>query len=175
MSSSTQVATKLALPALAALAACLAGLIAWELEPQPEPGPAASPATAPAARPGIPAPLPDTSSWATVALSRPLFDQARRPSPTNAVAARPGLPRLAGVLVSGTERTAILVPPDSRAAVTAHEGAQVGAFTVQAIAAGTVTLLGPDGVLVMRPTFDGSPPALPPAVPVAVPPSIDED
>ena len=179
MASPLQPTTRLALPsltlpALALLAPCIAGLVAWELNPRPVP--VALPVAEPAARPGPAAPPPDPGTAAATILARPLFDQARRSRPAGTVAA-PGVPRLAGVLVSGTERTAILVPPDARAGIAAHEGAVVGGFTVQAISAGTVTLLGPDGLLTLRPSFDraGSPPSVPVAEPVPVPPSIDED
>lgn len=105
-------------------------------------------------------------------LARPLFAATRRPAaivPTAApaAAAPANLPRLAGVLVNGGSRSAIFAGAGSGKPIVAQEGSQVGAYTVQAIEAGQVTLMGPGGVQVVRPSFDTRAPgqaAAPPPV-----------
>lgn len=93
------------------------------------------------------------------ALARPLFAATRRPAATAliaapAAAAPANLPRLAGVLVNGGSRRAIFAGAGGGKPIVAQEGSQVGAYTVQAIEAGQVTLIGPGGVQVVRPSFD---------------------
>lgn len=94
-------------------------------------------------------------------LQRPLFSPSRRPPPAAAVAApdRHGPPRLAGVLIAPSGRRAIFADR-----VVVAEGGALGRYTVQAIEAGQVTLLGPDGPQVLRPAFAvaTSPPEPPP-------------
>lgn len=105
-------------------------------------------------------------------LARPLFAATRRPAaiaPTAApaAAAPANLPRLAGVLVNGGSRSAIFAGAGGGRPIVAQEGSQVGAYTVQAIEAGQVTLMGPGGVQVVRPSFDTRAPgqaAAPPPV-----------
>lgn len=92
-------------------------------------------------------------------LARPLFAATRRPAATAptvapAAAAPANLPRLAGVLVNGGSRRAIFAEPGGGKPIVLQEGSQVGAYTVQAIEAGQVTLMGPAGVQVVRPSFD---------------------
>lgn len=98
-------------------------------------------------------------TWEAMILERPLFNRDRRPVATPGVAggAAPGLPRLAAVVVHPTGRTATFVPADGGKPVVAREGTRVGGFTVQAIQAGQVTVLGPDGVRVLHPSFDQRP------------------
>lgn len=92
-------------------------------------------------------------------LARPLFAVTRRPA---AVAARAAtapanLPRLAGILVNGGSRSVIFAAREGGRPVVAQEGAQVGAYTVQSIEAGQVTLSGPSGAQVLHPSFDPRP------------------
>ncbi len=89
-------------------------------------------------------------------LARPLFTRGRRPEPRPelAVAAAPSLPRLAGILVNGADRSAILVPAQGGAGVVAREGMAVDGLTVRRIQAGEVTVSAPDGERVLRPSFD---------------------
>lgn len=152
--------------ALLALAAALAAVVAVQLRdgvpdgtPQGGPVPASSQgrSTAQPAAPGDAAlPPMDRSGWAAAALARPLFSRSRRPPSVAEAgpAAAAGLPRLAGVVVNGTDRSAILVPADGGRPVVAREGAQVGGVTIQTIQAGRVTVLGPGGTRVLRPTAD---------------------
>ncbi len=96
----------------------------------------------------------------TTLLQRPLFSPNRRPPPDAAVAApgRHGPPRLAGVLIAPSGRRAIFADR-----VVVAEGGALGRYTVQAIEAGQVTLLGPDGLQVLRPAFaTATPPSEPP-------------
>lgn len=154
--------------ALLTLAAALAGVVALEVlggtwdddaPPQAAAG-SAMPAQVPSAGPGqaeVPSPR---AQWAQAALARPLFNRGRRPLATAQAEAGPaGLPRLAGVVIHGQERSAILVPSDGGKAVVAREGAQAAGVLVQTIQAGQVTVTGPAGTRVLRPTFDPRPPA----------------
>lgn len=147
--------TRLALPALAALASGLAAVLVLEstAEPPGDAPPAAIAIPALRERPDI---RPDRAAAVATALARPLFDPDRRPHAPDGSAAQPGLPRLAGVLVAGEQRVALLVLPGSEATLALREGGHAGNFTVTRIAAGAVTLTGPDGPVVMRPVFGRS-------------------
>ena len=59
-------------------------------------------------------------------------------------------------MVSGSQTRAIFAGAAGAKAVIAGEGARVGAYVVQSIGAGQVTLVGPDGPLVVRPAFDAA-------------------
>jgi hypothetical protein len=69
------------------------------------------------------------------------------------VAGPAGLPRLAGVIVGPEGKTVIFAAAGGGAPILAHEGGQVGAYQVQSIGAGEVTVRGPEGVRVLRPAF----------------------
>ena len=103
-------------------------------------------------------------------VARPLFAATRRPAAVLAgpAAAPANLPRLAGIMVNGDIRSVIFAALDGGRPKVAQEGTQVGAYTVQSIEAGQVTLSGPGGVQVLRPTFDPRPqdPTAPPAAAV---------
>jgi len=64
------------------------------------------------------------------------------------------LPRLSGVLLSGGNRSVIFAAPDGGRPTVVAEGGQVAGYTVQSIEPGRVTLAGPDGTRVLRPSFD---------------------
>lgn len=86
--------------------------------------------------------------------------------------AAPGLPRRAAVVVHPTGRTITFAPADGGNPVVAREGTRLGGFTVQAIQAGQVTVLGPDGVHMLHPAFDpcavlAGIPGLPPGAPAS--------
>lgn len=161
--------------ALGATALALAGVLRWQSQEdaRPEPPPisriearaenAASPAAA------------DRVAQVAGIMARPLFEPGRRPA-ANAPVAAPApavrtVPRVTGVLVSAADRSAIFAAPGASAATVAREGGRVGEYTVQRIAAGQVTLMGPEGPLMLRPAFDRNrpSPAQPPA-PAPVPP-----
>lgn len=88
-------------------------------------------------------------------LARPLFSPSRRPAAIATASAAPPavLPRLAGTIVHGGDRSVIFTLGNGGKAVVAHEGSEVGGYTVRAIQAGRVTMAGPDGEHVLRPTF----------------------
>lgn len=158
------------LPLLLALA--LAGVLAAQLW-QPFDDTPATPPPPPSARPAAAVPVPAGErprDLVSVLLARPLFTPGRRPprgGPAAAGAGPAGLPRLTGVLVDGASRRAILVPAPGGKPMVAAEGAQVGDFVVERIEPGQVTLGGPGGTRVLRPSFDPSrPPARPAAEPV---------
>jgi len=147
--------------ALLALAALLAMAVAVELlgrldEGGPTPARSVGNDQQVAAS-GTPAlPVVDRAQWTATALSRPLFSRSRRPPAMSesAPAAAAGMPRLAGVVVNGADRSAILVPAEGGRAVVAREGTRIGGITVQAIQAGQVTILAPSGARILRPTLD---------------------
>ena len=113
-----------------------------------------------------------SQGWVSTILDRPLFSPTRRPAPGAAASTIAGVgpPRLSGVLISGLQTRAIFAGPAGEKGVVAGEGARVGAYVVQSIGIGVVTLVGPEGTLVVRPTFDAAarsvtePPAPPPKI-----------
>ena len=131
-------------------------------EPAPAPHRAADlprPATATMV-PNAPSPSLDSM------MARPLFTRGRRAAPPAepVMAAAPGLPRLTGVLVNGSDRSAILVPAAGGPAMVVREGAAVGGFTVRLIKPGEVTVSAPDGERVLRLSYDRRRAAAPQAV-----------
>jgi len=110
-------------------------------------------------RPGSRPPAASLQNGVRLILSRPLFSAGRRPAPKTATGVadtKVALPRLAGVLVSSTGRSAIFAGPQGGRPITASEGNRVSGFLVQLIEAGRVTVLGPNGPLVMHPAFDSN-------------------
>ena len=104
-------------------------------------------------------PVPDDDRQGLVdgILARPLFATTRRPADAPAAGPAPvpaSLPRLAGILVHGSSRSAIFAASGSGRPVVIQEGGRVGGYTVQSIEAGQVTLAGPGGNQVLRPAFD---------------------
>ncbi len=149
------------------------GLISLELSGWPEDrGQLETTVSIPSANPRPVAsrlPLPSLQTWVPVILSRPLFSANRRPSPKTAAgttdAKVTALPRLAGVLVSSSGRSAIFAGPQGGKPITATEGNRIGAFLVQVIEAGRVTVLGPNGPLTVHPAFDSTKAPEQPVVP----------
>lgn len=66
---------------------------------------------------------------------------------------------MAGVVITASGRRAIFAAKNGVKPLVVGEGGQVGAFTVQSIRAGQVTVLGPEGERVLKPAFDPDPPA----------------
>ena len=157
---------------LGGLAVLLAGLLAYEYLtwlPAPETS-GAFLRLPPTVQPATVAPRADGwQEWVPIILSRPVFSATRRPRsvPAAVGAAVLGLPRLSGVLVAGSQRRAIFAAPTGGKAIVVAEGGRVGDYAVQSIAAGSVTLIGPDGPVVLRPTFDPSATARPIVQPTA--------
>ncbi len=92
-------------------------------------------------------------------LARPLFASTRRPvaAPSGPASTPTSLPRLAGILVNGSARSAIFAASGGGKPVVVQVGAKIGGYTVQSIEAGQVTLGGTGGAQVIRPTFDARP------------------
>ncbi len=116
----------------------------------------------PASRPvvaGQSAPPVDIAShipeWADRILERPLFSRDRRPAARSTPTASSGtgpvpLPRLSGVIVSGSGRSAIFAGAAGGHVTVIGEGAKIGRYTVDRIEAGRVTVAGPEGKQVLR-------------------------
>jgi len=103
-------------------------------------------------------PADHTAEWVATALSRPLFSPDRRPS-RQAVAAVAApvfadLPRLSGILITPSGRSAIFAPAGGGKPVVATEGTTLGPYVVRAIEPDQVTLVGPKGIRVVHPTFN---------------------
>lgn len=156
------------LAALLSLAAVLLGALGLELgtaSRDDEAAPSSSLLTPAASRNDAPASsIPDETREAR-SLGRPAFNWDRRPvaAPRIVGDAAPDVPRLTGIVVQLSTRLATFALPDGGRLIVAREGTRVGSFTVQAIQAGQVTVLGPDGLRVLRPSID--PHATPGAVP----------
>ena len=157
--------SRAAFGALALVAMALSGVIALQLPGKEDDEVTSGAAAAAVARwrpaPAVPTPpSPDRSrEWAATALARPLFAPDRRPmpEPRAAVAGGPGgreLPRLAGVLVTPAGGAAIFAAGEGAKPLVLRVGDKLNEFEVKAIVAGEVTLTGPEGDRVVRPSFD---------------------
>jgi len=94
-----------------------------------------------------------SGEWVSTILGRPLFSPDRRPSSTAAaVAGLPGLPRLSGIMVSPLGRSAIFAADGAKPLVI-QEGTRVAGYTVKAIEATQVRLVGPNGNVVLYPSY----------------------
>lgn len=135
------------------VALALGGAVAAELAaPGAAPvGAAPMPGRVPVAA-AVPGEVGRVDGWVGTILARPLFSPSRRPAATAAAPGPGGLPRLAGVIV-GPEGKTVIFAAGEGAPILAHEGGQVGAYRVQSIGAGEVTVRGPEGVRVLRPAF----------------------
>lgn len=106
----------------------------------------ASPATA-AAR--------NQDDWIAQSLARPLFSPDRRPAPASAAGADGDRgaepPRLTGILITSAGRQAIFAVGERSLVV--REGGGIGAFLVQGISGDQVTLTGPAGSRLLRPSY----------------------
>lgn len=150
---------------LVGLAILLAGMISLELT-----GRVADDGTMIASTPRPPPALPkpaapssaleeDRQTLLDSILARPLFASTRRPvaAPSGPAPTPASLPRLAGILVNGSSRSAIFAASGGAKPVVVQVGAKIGGYTVQSIEAGQVTLEGTGGAQVVRPTFDARP------------------
>jgi hypothetical protein len=151
----------LAWPLLGLVAIALIGMVVLELETSDDPMPLAEQGAVSEPAPQPPAVLAfhehdNSPQGVERMLARPLFSQNRRP-----LARTPGLlaespttlPRLTGVVVSPAGSFAIFTRIEGGKPVVVREGDQVGAAIVEAVAAGQVTLRGPEGILVLHPSF----------------------
>jgi hypothetical protein len=166
---------RLAIGSLSAIACGLALLVGWELGAfAPNPGPVVAQYHAPPAATAPEATPPDhTNDWLASILARPLFSPDRRPPADGTVVAGgevAALPRLSGVLVGPFGRSAIFAPDGEKPVIVA-EGSRIAAWTVQAIRANTVEVVGPEGKRSLQPSFGNMQAAANPAVPLHVGPS----
>jgi hypothetical protein len=157
--------------ALIGLALALALLIGWELVPPRHDDLAPVAGTAPTVSDGAgtphpsaasaAAPVEDLTALAAKIEARPLFSPARRPPDGTPVATGTGandvgkkddLPRLTGVLFGPSGGRAIFAGGDGKSRA-AGVGDTVGAFRIQEIAPGIVTLAGAEGERVLHPTY----------------------
>jgi hypothetical protein len=109
------------------------------------------------------------NTWRDEILSRPLFSPGRRPAVV-AAQSMTGLSRLTGIIHTGTRKVAIFAAPSGGAPIIVEEGAHVGAYEVRQIGDTNVTVAGPEGVTVIRPIFDPTPPAKPKVTPTPAAP-----
>jgi hypothetical protein len=105
-----------------------------------------------AAAPGMPN---QHAAWLTEIMARPLFNPDRHPVDLG----MRGLPRLTGIIVAGTQRVAIFAGPADGRPLVAQVGGHVGAYEVRAVADEGVTVVGPEGISMIRPVFATRKPA----------------
>jgi hypothetical protein len=146
------------MPLLAATVLALAGILAAEVTARPARTPPPAAQRSPAAQAAAPSPdraSAHTEEWVRVILARPLMMPGRRPDSVapaaQAAAATPDLPRLSGIMVADGQRSAIFEGASRPTSL--HEGGRVGPYTVLAIRAGQVDVLGPAGPQTLRPRF----------------------
>jgi hypothetical protein len=99
----------------------------------------------------------DIDRWVATILARPPLDPTRRPpnhesGPVMAHGGSDGPPRLTGVMISPEDRVAFFAPEGAKPAAV-KEGAHIGRWTVRAIEAGQVILVGPDGTHTLHPAL----------------------
>ena len=144
---------------LGLLIAVLAGTLFAEYRSAYQENEAVSPGSSrqvPAASAGTPArQAGPIREWVDTILARPLFSPARRPPPgSDSAASGPReLARLTGVLVSRSEKRAIFASEGGKPIV-AEEGTRIGAYVVQTIEPGQVTVIGPEGQRTLQPAYD---------------------
>ena len=147
-------------PAMMALGLLAAGLVAaiglqvaalWE----PEVADLAAPRRP--AEPAVPRPRGDEARGVELlarSLARPLFNPDRRPTPESVGAGgapAPETPRLAGILVTANGRHAIFASGDR--SIVVGEGESIGGFRVIGISGEQVSVEGPQGLRILRPSF----------------------
>lgn len=147
------------LAGLLVIVAGLASIIAWEIGNAPTADVASPHPSVAVAGARVPASEADrTGDWVATVLARPLFSPDRRPAVDTATVAGtslPGLPRLSGILVGPFGRQAIFAA-SGRKPIVVEEGAKIDAYTVKSIDATQVRLLGPNGMQVLKPSFQAS-------------------
>ena len=154
-------ARHLAWPLLGLVAAAFAGTVVLVLEGSVDPVPVAEQSAVSELAPQLVAAAashgPDKDLRRVERLlARPLFSQDRRPpvDTSGSIADAPRtLPRLTGVAVSPAGGFAIFTGIEGGKPIVVRQGDRVGTAVVEAIAAGEVTLRGPEGILVLHPSF----------------------
>lgn len=162
---------------LSVLAILLASLLATTLRTHPtdpvtSPNPPANTRVnaAPVRTPGLEQDVDRDRAWVTAILARPLFSPDRRPARVGPARATAGavVPRVAGIVIDGPRRSVIFAAPTEGAhPITLLEGNEVNGFRIRSIEDNQVTILGADGLHILRPTFDPRP--LPPRSAVPTP------
>jgi general secretion pathway protein N len=136
----------------AGLAAFLALVLLLELLPASAPVPSVGFVIGPRLA-GLDDSAANAGNWATQILARPLFRADRRPvADVSAASANQPLPRLAGIIITASGRTAIFINGDGSSSALGL-GGQTGAYQVQTIARDSVILLGPSGPVTLHPQF----------------------
>ena len=110
--------------------------------------------------------VPAYDTYVAELLARPLFSSTRRPDQAprlpGSAATVAGVPRLSGILVNGADRRAIFAGAEQGGrvqSIVAREGDDVGAYRVQSVTFASVTLTGPNGAVVLKPSFTTAPSA----------------
>jgi hypothetical protein len=160
------------LSALLAAAAALVAVIGIELVQAPR-GDSSSlqPRAATEKSPTSGLSVSHAADWVATILARPLFSPDRRPSAEAAMIADhtvSGLPRLSGIMVGPSGRSAIFAAHDSKPIVVA-EGGRVGAYTIKSIDPDQVRLVGPHGAQILTPSFEQGPTRITQPVPIRAP------
>ena len=97
-----------------------------------------------------------TASWVGSILARPLFTPSRRGAAASAVAvANNALPRLSGIMITPTKKTAVFTPA-AGLPIMAQEGGEIGLYTVRSIDPNYVVVTGPRGIQILHMTFDAT-------------------
>ncbi|WP_284948111.1 hypothetical protein [Acidisoma cladoniae] len=149
--------TSLVLPVLGVIAAVLAVTIVMEVKgshrPVEVPPIAASIGIPKGARVADFDETEDWPKWVGTSLARPLFEPDRRPPAVAVGAVSHQMPRLAGIIVTPTARSAIFVDGASGRPIIVMQGSRLSDFVVRSIDAETVTIVTADGVRVLHPRF----------------------
>ncbi len=144
--------------AMPALAAALFLLFATEwLLPDASAPPLRLPPALPAATADINV---DTSivQCGNTILARPLLNPDRRPARQPGMTVDNTLPRLSAIIVIGGTRHAIFAASGEKPQLVA-EGSEISGFRLKTVAPDKVDLLGPDGLVTLRPQFISAVPA----------------
>jgi hypothetical protein len=125
---------------------------------QEQPAGSARPIAVRPQQPGVAVAEPPNQrdAWFKEIVSRPLFSPDRRPVAADARSVR-GLPRLTGIITDGSRRTAIFAAPAGGRPVVVEAGSRIGPYDVREIGDAEVTVVGPEGTMVVRPIFDPAP------------------
>lgn len=96
--------------------------------------------------------------WSSIVLARPLFRADRRPVPAAGVSVSITLPRLSAIIVTRTSRSAIFAGDGSKPVIV-FEGGRLGLYQLRRISPDSVTLVGPNGPVTLRPQFSTAAPS----------------
>ncbi|MCB8883162.1 hypothetical protein ACELLULO517_23135 [Acidisoma cellulosilytica] len=91
--------------------------------------------------------------WIEISLARPLFEPDRRPPAAAAGVVSNDMPRLTGIIITPTARSAIFVAAAGGRAIVVMQGARINDFVVRSIDEDKVTLVTSTGIRIVRPSF----------------------